>query len=249
MRSRWGVMDASHGSCMGPQSGWQPHSATLVPPHRLLPQYLTPSASLGHIRRILRVVHDGVTMLIDTLIVRYSWAALVLVWLVGAVRAKPALRATGLNARITSFATIVLGFFLIGSDWAPRWLLAPPLLAGPAVQGTGAALTIMGCSFAIWARLALGTNWSGRPTVKADHELVVRGPYALARHPIYTGILVAAIGTGVTDLQWRRVLGVVMISLALLFKIRQEERLMLDAFPDSYPLYQRQVRMLIPGLF
>ena len=120
---------------------------------------------------------------------------------------------------------------------------------GPTIQRTGAALTILGCLFAIWARLALGDNWSGRPTVKAGHELVVAGPYALARHPIYTGILVAAIGTGLTDLQGRRVLGVVIIALSVLFKIRQEEHLMIETFPDSYPLYQRRVKKLIPGVF
>ena len=98
-------------------------------------------------------------------------------------------------------------------------------------------------------RSSLGTHWRGRPTVNAGHELVVRGPYALARHPIYTGILVAALGTGLTDLQWRRVLGVVIIALSLLFKIRQEERLMVETFPDSYPLYQRRVKKLIPGVF
>jgi protein-S-isoprenylcysteine O-methyltransferase Ste14 len=183
------------------------------------------------------------------LIVRYSWAALAVVWLVGAMYVKPALRATNANARIASFGALLFGFFLLGSTWAPDWLGSQALLAGLTIQRTGAALTILGCLFAIWARLALADNWSGRPTVKAGHELVVRGPYALARHPIYTGILVAAIGTWLTDPQWRRVLGVVIIALSLLFKIRQEERLMVEAFPDSYPLYQRRVKKLIPGVF
>ncbi|MDE2051140.1 MAG: isoprenylcysteine carboxylmethyltransferase family protein [Gammaproteobacteria bacterium] len=107
---------------------------------------------------------------------------------------------------------------------------------------------ILGCSFAIWARVALGSNWSGRPTVKAGHELVVSGPYALTRHPIYTGILIAAFGTALADLQWRRALGVLLVTLALLVKIRQEERLMIEAFPESYPGYQRRVKALIPRL-
>lgn len=201
------------------------------------------------IGRVRYVVYDRLYMATHMLIIRYSWAALAVVWLVGAVHVKPALRATNANARVASFGAILFGFFLLASTWAPDWLASQALLAGPAIQLTGAALTILGCLFAIWARLALADNWSGRPTVKAGHELVVRGPYALARHPIYTGILVAAIGTGLTDLQWRRVLGVVIIALSLLFKIRQEERLMVETFPDNYPLYQRRVKKLIPGVF
>ncbi len=61
---------------------------------------------------------------------------------------------------------------------------------------TGLTLTFAGCVFAIWARLTLGSNWSGRATVKADHELVTDGPYAVARHPIYTGLLLAVSGHG-----------------------------------------------------
>jgi len=183
-------------------------------------------------------------------LIRFSWEALALVWLFGVLHTKPTLRTADLRLRIASIATLLLGFFLIVSDWAPSWLvMRGPLLGDPALQVTGETLTLVGCAFAIWARLALGGNWSGRPTIKAGHELVVSGPYKLARHPIYTGLLVAVIGTTLADLQWRRVIGAAMITVALLLKMRQEERLMIEAFPDLYPQYQRRVRALIPGMF
>jgi protein-S-isoprenylcysteine O-methyltransferase Ste14 len=184
-------------------------------------------------------------------IVRFCWGTLALVWLIAAAHTKPTLRATDRKARVASMATMLVGFSLVLSDWPRGWLAMQllPAAATPAVESLGVGLAILGCSFAIWARLALGSNWSGLPTVKAEHELVVSGPYALTRHPIYTGILLATFGTTLADLQWRRVLGVLLVTLALLVKIHQEERLMIEAFPESYPLYRRRVKALIPGLF
>jgi protein-S-isoprenylcysteine O-methyltransferase Ste14 len=198
--------------------------------------------------RIRRVVHDGVLKPMDAAIGRYCWGALALVWLIAAAFTKPTVRATDRKTRVVSMVTMLVGFYLVVWDWPRGWLATRPLPATAAVEWVGVGLTIVGCSFAIWARLALGTNWSGRPTVKADHELVVSGPYAVTRHPIYTGILVAAVGTTLADLQWGRLLGVLLVTLAFWAKMRQEERLMMEAFPESYPPYRRRVKALIPGL-
>ena len=184
-----------------------------------------------------------------SILIPLSWGALTLVWLAGAARTKPSLRTTDFGMRAVSLAAILLGFFLTMSGWFPDEFAGPPLPPNPDMRMTGVALTVLGCAFAIWARLALGTNWSGQPTVKARHELIVTGPYALARHPIYTGILAAAIGTALADLQWRRMLGVALIAGGMLMKIRQEERLMTETFPDAYPRYRQRVKALIPGLF
>jgi protein-S-isoprenylcysteine O-methyltransferase Ste14 len=185
----------------------------------------------------------------NAIIIRYCWGALALVWLIAAANTKPTLRATDRWSRVASMATMLVGFWLVVADWSPGWLSTRLLPATTsAVASLGVGLTMLGCSFAIWARLALGRNWSGRPTVKAEHELVVSGPYALTRHPIYTGVLAATFGTALADLQWRRVLGLLLVAVALLVKIRQEERLMIEAFPESYPPYRRRVKALIPGL-
>ena len=108
--------------------------------------------------------------------------------------------------------------------------------------------TIAGCAFAIWARIILGSNWSGRATVKAGHELIVRGPYAVARHPIYTGLLLASIGTALAMAEWRCILGLALIVIVFAAKISQEEKLMLQTFPEAYPRYRQRVKALFPGL-
>lgn len=118
----------------------------------------------------------------------------------------------------------------------------------PPVETIGVLITVAGCLFAIWARITLGSNWSGRATVKASHELITKGPYAIARHPIYTGILTGAVGTGVAMAEWRCLLGMALIALVFAAKMGQEEKLMIQTFPEAYPLYRQRVKALIPGL-
>jgi protein-S-isoprenylcysteine O-methyltransferase Ste14 len=129
---------------------------------------------------------------------------------------------------------------------AGLWGDVPPWLGLLSV-----ALTAAGVTFAFWARFTLGRNWSGTVTLKEDHTLVQTGPYALARHPIYTGLVVAFIGTflGVGVGLPRILLGVAAIVVGLSLKMRTEERFMLEHFGDAYADYRRRVRGLIPFVF
>jgi protein-S-isoprenylcysteine O-methyltransferase Ste14 len=83
-------------------------------------------------------------------------------------------------------------------------------------------------------------------TVKQDHELIVNGPYALVRHPIYTGLLLAFAGTGLARGEWRGVLAVVIVFLALWRKLRLEERWMQEQFGEQYRAYKHRVAALVP---
>ena len=180
----------------------------------------------------------------------YTWEALGLVWLIGLAFTKRTVRSQPDGARLFHLALASLGFFLLGSRYFEvGWLGDRLLPATYPVQLAGLAATIAGCLFAIWARFTLGSNWSGRATVKAGHELITTGPYSIARHPIYTGLLVAAVGTAIAGGQVRCALGFVLIVLALIVKMSQEERLMLQTFPEAYPAYRQRVKALIPGVF
>jgi protein-S-isoprenylcysteine O-methyltransferase Ste14 len=117
------------------------------------------------------------------------------------------------------------------------------------VRILGFAVLVASTVFTLWARFSLGTMWSMAPMVKDDHRLRTRGPYALTRHPIYTGVLGMLLGatllTGIG--QW-----IVLFPVGLILfevKIRMEEHLMLATFPGDYPRYRRQVPQLIPGLY
>ena len=95
----------------------------------------------------------------------------------------------------------------------------------------GLALLIAGLAFAVWARVHLGRNWSGSVTVKEGHELIRSGPYALVRHPIYTGLITAVLGTAIVSGTVRASVGLVIITLSLLRKLRTEEALHARNFP------------------
>ena len=92
----------------------------------------------------------------------------------------------------------------------------------------------------------LGRNWSGIVTVKQDHELVRSGPYRWVRHPIYTGLLIAFVGTAISRGEWRGVLAVLIVFAALWRKLQLEERWMIETFGDAYLRYRAEVRALIP---
>ncbi|HLY43919.1 MAG TPA: isoprenylcysteine carboxylmethyltransferase family protein [Terracidiphilus sp.] len=179
-----------------------------------------------------------------------AWAVLGLIWFVGLAFTKRTVRSQPVGARLFHLLMVLLGFALLGSRWFDSgWLSQRILPVTDELKIAGVLLTMSGCAFAIWARLTLGSNWSGRATVKADHELITRGPYALARHPIYTGILLGALGTSLATCEWRCVLGMVLLALAFMVKMSQEERLMMQTFPMDYPAYRQRVKALVPGVF
>jgi len=99
--------------------------------------------------------------------------------------------------------------------------------------------------FAIWARRHIGRNWGTPMTQKNEPELVTSGPYRLVRHPIYSGILAAGVGTAVA-LSWLWLSAVGVAAAYFLYSATVEERYMTEQFPDSYPVYKRSTKMLIP---
>jgi protein-S-isoprenylcysteine O-methyltransferase Ste14 len=117
------------------------------------------------------------------------------------------------------------------------------------VRVLGLAVLVASTVFTLWARFSLGTMWSVAPRVKGDHQLRTHGPYAVTRHPIYTGVLGMMLGATLLSGigQW-----IVLFPVALIVfevKIRMEERLMVATFPDEYPRYRTQVPQLVPGLY
>ena len=117
------------------------------------------------------------------------------------------------------------------------------------VRVLGLAVLVASTVFTLWARFSLGTMWSVAPKVIGDHQLRTHGPYAVTRHPIYTGMLGMLLGATLLSGigQW-----IVLFPAALIVfevKIRMEEHLMAATFPDEYPRYRQQVPQLIPGLY
>jgi protein-S-isoprenylcysteine O-methyltransferase Ste14 len=130
-----------------------------------------------------------------------------------------------------------LGF--LGPGRSPS---SPPILL------LGLLLGFAGLSFSIWARAFLGSNWSATPVLKQGQELVTTGPYAVVRNPIYLGLTIAIVGTGLVFGGYRILLSVACMLLFSWVRIREEERLMSEQFGEVFEAYKGRVRAFLPGL-
>jgi protein-S-isoprenylcysteine O-methyltransferase Ste14 len=126
------------------------------------------------------------------------------------------------------------------------WLTTRLTPESAAVVLAGVVLTVAGLLFSVWARFVLGRNWSGTVTIKQNHELIQRGPYQIVRHPIYTGILMALLGTAFVYGITRCFVGIPIVAVGFWLKLQIEEQFMLQQFGAQYADYRQQVRALIP---
>ncbi|HEV8454217.1 MAG TPA: isoprenylcysteine carboxylmethyltransferase family protein [Gemmatimonadales bacterium] len=129
-----------------------------------------------------------------------------------------------------------------------RLLLYPLLPRSVWIVWGGVVLVALGLGFSAWARAHLGRFWSGTVTLKAEHVLIRTGPYAWTRHPIYTGLLLALIGTALVRGTLAAFAGLVLLVAGVMLKIRQEERLLSEHFGASYRAYQAEVPAVVPRL-
>ncbi len=112
-------------------------------------------------------------------------------------------------------------------------------------QWTGLGLCLAGFLFAIWARLHLGRNWGVPMSLREQHELVTGGPYARVRHPIYSGLMLAGLGTVLAlGMQWLPAM--VLVGVFFVVSARTEEKMLSEQFPGAYPTYRQRTKMLIP---
>jgi protein-S-isoprenylcysteine O-methyltransferase Ste14 len=148
--------------------------------------------------------------------------------------------------------TIVLaaGFYLLfGSPSLPDWFNQPVFTVTLPIALAGFGLAVCGIAFSIWARLILGENWSSSPSIKQDHALIVTGPYRFVRHPIYTGLLIALLGSALQHGLVRSFLAVLTCSVGLYLKVSVEEQFMIQRFGEAYLRYRRSVSALVPYVF
>ncbi len=188
-----------------------------------------------------------------------SWVALAFVWVIASFGVKRDIRGGGvygvfyryLILKIVGAALVV--FVIVkataGTDSysiAVARVFRNSVFVPPTALGWIAAVfVVLGVIFAVWARVNLGRNWSYAPAVKENHELVTSGPYRLVRHPIYTGIILAALGTALSGTSF----GIALFLIAFFmfsFRIKKEEKIMLELFPNEYLSYQARTKRLIP---
>jgi protein-S-isoprenylcysteine O-methyltransferase Ste14 len=182
-------------------------------------------------------------MRVVELVLGIGWAAFWLYWLGAAFSMKrgrvPWSRELGIRAVIAVLVILLVRFGVFRGHG---------LNTAPWRAGLGLALFALGLGFAIWARVHIGRNWGTPMTQKNEPELVTSGPYRLVRHPIYSGILVAGVGTAVA-LSWLWLAAVALAGIYFIYSATVEEHYLTGKFPDTYPAYKRSTKMLVPYVF
>lgn len=176
-----------------------------------------------------------------------AWAIWALYWLAMSVFSKRTRRRETPGQRLEHIVPALIGFMLLFTeDLRWPWLTRIIFPGIPSLMLLCVIATILGLLFSVWARLALGTNWSGSVTIKADHQLIRGGPYRFIRHPIYTGMLTALLATAVTQQLASGLLGFVIILFALYRKALREESFLSQEFGEAFTDHQQHTGMFLP---
>ena len=187
-------------------------------------------------------------------VVGWLWVAFVLCWLVLARFNKKASRTpwrAALGLRLILLAGVLV-LIVLRRHGMPGVFTAighaQTFHVGPAGQWLGVGLCLAGFGLAFWARLHIGRNWGMPMSLRQGHELVTSGPYAYVRHPIYSGLMLAMIGSApAVSMLWLLLFPIYFIYFIV--SARTEEKMMLAQFPDAYPAYRRRTKMLLPFVF
>jgi protein-S-isoprenylcysteine O-methyltransferase Ste14 len=202
-------------------------------------------------------VHEGIVWSGHSPLITFGalitglWLIFLAYWFVAALRVKRSVSGTSSRGAIFRAAIAIGIVLLIQVSFRELFWRHVPLAAtyvSPIAASAGVALCGLGIAIAIWGRTYLGQNWGMPMSLREGHELVTTGPYAFVRHPIYTGILLAVVGTTLV----RGYPSIVLLAAVFAFfayAATVEERNLMKQFPNEYPAYVKRTKMLIPFLF
>jgi len=177
------------------------------------------------------------------------WIVFIVYWIIKAAKTRKTQRRESFASRYVVMLVMVAGYVFIFSPSTRIGLLGRRFVShNVSVVILGMVLTWLGVALAIWARYHLAENWSGRVTIKQGHELIRIGPYARLRHPIYSGLLLATLGTAVVIGEWRCLVGVCLVLLAYSIKAEREEAMLTEQFGEAFQEHRRHTGFLLPRL-
>lgn len=189
-------------------------------------------------------------MKVYDLLIAGCWILFLAIWVVSGLNAKKTIRSDfqKLSFWIRLFifisAVILLNRSLQSVSLSASYLS----VSNPYLLWAGVVICAAGISFAVWARMHLGRNWGMPMSEKQSPELITTGPYRLVRHPIYTGICFALLGTALTE-GFAFLFGAVWVVALFIFSAKKEEKVMLDQFEEVYLDYKKHTKMIIPFIF
>ena len=181
---------------------------------------------------------------------RLLWLAVFVLWVIlGRMRKRTVASSSNARVWIALWGVMLAWLILFSRAFRPGLLAERFLPVNPAIAYSGLALTAAGLGFAAWARFAIGRNWGSMITVQQDHRLMRTGPYAIVRHPIYSGLILATLGTAIIVGELGGLVSVALVAISWGHKARLEESFMIEQFGAEYDEYRRSTKRLIPGIW
>ncbi len=179
-----------------------------------------------------------------------AWYAFAAYWGITWLRVKRTKAREKSLDRLITLVVVIAAYNLLFAHWITiAWLRDRFVPQERWIRWFGVALSFAGAAIAIWARYTIGEFWSARVTLKEGHQLIRSGPYAYVRHPIYTGMLTACLGTALVLGEWRGILAVLLLIAAHSRKAMREESLLTTEFGEQYRSYRQQTGFLFPRLW
>jgi protein-S-isoprenylcysteine O-methyltransferase Ste14 len=177
----------------------------------------------------------------------YVWLAWLISWFAAAVWSDRTVNRPSLRRQLWYRATTMCGALLMFGVFGIRRYDIRFWELNGGVGWLLMAIAVGGVLFMWWARLHLGRLWSASVTRKADHYVIDTGPYAVVRHPIYTGLLLAIAATVSVRATAETLAGAAMLATGIYIKARTEEAFLRDQLgTETYEAYARRVPMLVP---
>jgi protein-S-isoprenylcysteine O-methyltransferase Ste14 len=173
------------------------------------------------------------------------WPAWGLSWLVAARWASRAAARPAMREQWLHWALVVVGAVLIGLNFS-NWSRGMQWMPFDTKEQILFVLALVGLGFTWWARIHLGTLWSGTVTRKAHHKVIKTGPYAIVRHPIYAGLSLALIATVLLRPGWLGLAGAAAIIASFVIKYRLEEHFLMEELGPEYKAYRKTIPALVP---
>jgi len=180
-------------------------------------------------------------------LIELPWIVFVVYWIIGALKTRATREKESLASRYAVLSLEIVGYMLIFNGSTGFGFLGHRIIPRTLVVAIpGVICTWAGIGLALWARYHLAEYWSARVTIKEDHQLIRTGPYTHLRHPIYSGLVLAAIGSAVVIDEWRCVLGICLVLTGYWVKARKEEVMLSQEFGDVFREHQKHTGFLVP---
>ncbi len=180
-------------------------------------------------------------------LVELPWVAFLVIRFIAAFKTRSNEKRESSASRYFVMVLMILGYYCLFGSAIPIVFLHKRFVPSTLlVVIVGGVMTWLGIGLCLWARYHLAENWSARVTIKVGHELIRTGPYSYFRHPIYSGLLLAAMGTAIAFGEIRGLLGVGFILTGFLIKANKEEKMLIAQFGSSFEEHRQHTGFLLP---